>query len=519
MTRCADQGWTRRGALKGSAACAAVLVSGCGRVEKAREAEAPERGPAPAPETRAVATDPAWDATDTAERIASGEVSTRDVVEAAIERAKALDPDLNAIVTPTYERALDIAGDRPPGVFSGVPTFNKDLETTPGVTTKRGSRAYADFVPGPELETPFLKAFSTTGLVSLGKSSTPEFGATATTEPLLHGPTRNPWNTNHSVGGSSGGSAALVAAGVVPIATASDGGGSIRIPASCCGLFGLKTSRGFFKVAYPGEAPPIELSVPGCLSWSVRDSARFAKAVQDTSDGAPFAPIGDVTGPTERRLRVGFFTNSIESITVDPDVQDAVRSAATLLADMGHDVEEVDQPWDLALVDDFLLYWAAGAAEDVRLAAARLGRQPTAEDLEPWTLGLAGHFQENREGFEAAVGRLKRIDAEYPQLFADYDLMMCPVLAAPPPEIGYLAPDLPFETHLKRVTEYAPFTGVLNVTGAPAMSLPLGMSTDGLPIGVQVFGPVGADRLLLEVAYGVEDAAPWTGRRPSVSAF
>jgi len=455
------------------------------------------------------------DAVETAARVRDGAVTASAAVGAAIARAEALDPKLNAIVTPTFDLARQAAAAKPAGPFAGVPTFVKDLTDVAGQPTGYGSRAFAQYVA--DSQPPFVDALFATGAVSLGKSATPEFGATATTEPLSDGPTRNPWNTDHSTGGSSGGAAALVAAGVVPIAHASDGGGSIRIPASCCGLVGLKPTRGRMPAHSNGETPPIELSVPGVLSRTVRDTAAFFAAMEAPRDGV--SPMGLVEGPATTRRKIAFFTASPAGTPVDPEVGETIEGAAELCADLGHDVEEVKTPFDAGASEDFLIYWAAGVAQSVAQWEEMAGRPATYTDFEPGTLSLVRHYEVHKALFEKAVHRLSTFGRIYDAAMADRDILLSPVLAAPPPPIGYLRTDIAFEIASERIAAYAPFTPFQNVAGAPAISLPLGMSAAGLPIGAHFAARPGADAILLQLAFEIEEAAPWAGRTPPVWAF
>lgn len=489
---------SRRAVLSGAAAVGVLSAAGC----------------ASAPRRVAASVNPAeWDAVETARRISSGEVTAFEVTNAAIARAQASDAALNAIVTPTYDTAREAATAGQSGPFAGVPTFIKDLEDVAGVRTQFGSRAFSENIAART--SAFADAYGNAGVISLGKSSTPEFGLTATTEPLVDGPTRNPWNLDHSTGGSSGGAAALVAAGVVPMAHASDGGGSIRIPASCCGLVGLKPSRGRL-IGDPVPADvPVNLSVDGVETRTVRDTAVFLAACENSGADAPLTPVGLVSAPSDAPLRMGFFADGGGLTDVDPEVAEAVRAAAGLCESMGHGVEEIAHPFDdPALGDAFLLYWAAGVENALSNFEAQTGATRNEELFEPLTLSLASYFQARADQFEAAVGRLVSFQSEYAALMEGYDVLISPVLSTPAPEIGYLATDLPFEEQITRVTRYAAFTGFHNVAGSASMSLPLTMSSSGLPIGTQFAGAVGAERTLLELAYALEEAAPWADRRP-----
>lgn len=454
----------------------------------------------------------AMDAVETARQIKAGALTASDAVGAAIARAERINPQIHAVVNAAYDRAREQAQTAPSGVFGGVPTFRKDLNDLPGVPTEFGSRAFKGFVP-KENPYPFFGRFDQMGFVHLGKSSTPEFGLTATTEPLSHPASRNPWNLEHSTGGSSGGAAALVAAGVVPVAHASDGGGSIRIPASCCGVFGLKVSRGRYPAAYDERGIPIVLSVHGVVSRSVRDGAAFAAAMEANAPDTP--GIGLVSGPASKRLKIGFFTAAPQGTPVDSRVVKATEKAAALCADLGHAVEEIAPPFDASPADDFLLYWASGAARSVGEWEKASKQRAGYAGFEPLTMGLVAHYEVNKARLEGAIGRLAQYPAQFEAAFGGYDLLLSPVLAAPPPPIGYLSPALAYPVAIERLLTYAAFTGGANLAGAPAMSVPLNW-VDGLPVGAHFMARRGQERMLLELAFELEAAGQWSKKRPPV---
>ncbi len=450
------------------------------------------------------------DAVETVRRLREGEITIVEVVSAAIDRAKSVNPFTNAIVTNSFDDARRAAAAGRTGAFAGLPTFIKDLTDVKGQPTQYGARAFAGNIAASQ--PPFTDAMDQLGVISLGKSATPEFGLTATTEPLAHGPTRNPWNVDHSVGGSSGGAAALVASGVVPMAHASDGGGSIRIPASSCGLVGLKPTRARLPSPWLRPAPPIEISTPGVVSRTVRDTIAFYAAMEAVAP--PSLPlIGGDLQPVERRLKIGFFTDGPTGYPVDPDVVEAVTAAAAICEAAGHTVEAIATPFDASPVDDFMLYWAGQARQAVSGWEKATGRRAGYDEFEPFTFGLVRHFETNRSGFDKAVRRLKTFEAMYEKKLGDFDVFLSPVLSTPPPRIGHLRTDVAFDVAFERVMAYAQFTGGHNLSGAPAISLPLGQSTDGLPIGAMFAAKKGQDKLLLELSLELEEAAPWIARR------
>jgi len=457
------------------------------------------------------------DATGVAACVRAGDFSATEAAEAAIARIERVNPRLHFIAASFYDEARARAAGRLSGPFAGAPTLIKDLTNYIGQPTRYGSRAFANNVSGAQA--PYVDALMAAGLTPLGKSTTPEFGLTATTEPLLGGPTRNPWNPDHSTGGSSGGAAAAVASGAIPIAHASDGGGSIRIPASCCGLVGLKPSRGRTIITGPAD-PGISLSVNGCLSRSVRDTALWLAVTEQTGPGAILAPVGFVSGPSERRLRIGVAINDTFGRAPHADVAAVINATVVHCRGLGHDVREKALRFEAeTFVADFQLLWAAGAADIVRQVQASAQGAPLDQLLEPLTLQLAEHYASAPQGaLEQAIGRLRGIEAQYAALFSDIDLLLTPTLAAPPPAIGYLSPNQPFERSFGRLLDYAQYTPIQNVSGAPAISLPLGLSSERLPIGAQFSAPLGEERRLLELAYELELAAPWAARRPLVWA-
>lgn len=453
----------------------------------------------------------ALDAVETAARIKSGEISAAEAVEAAIARAEALEPEINAIAFKRFDRARDLAATAS-GPWAGVPTFVKDLDDVTGEPSGFGSRAFPGYKG--KAQTPLIDAYLGLGVVSLGKSTTPEFGLTATTEPLSTGKTRNPWNTDYSTGGSSGGAAALVAAGVVPVAHASDGGGSIRIPAACCGTVGLKVSKLRYPDARDDPVGPIGLSVHGVQSRTVRDTAAVLAAMETPPEKSGLAPVGLVVGPARRRLRIRMFTAGAAGRPVDPEVVAATEAAARLCEDLGHSVDAFAIPFDQEIEDAFLLYWAAMAHAIVTTweSVTRLKRNGLV--FEPLTLGLVEHFEARRDRLPAAIARLEAVRPEYDALFERADVLLSPVIAAPPAKLGWLDVRVEFKEALERLLNYAQFTGLYNIVGAPAISLPLAMSNAGLPIGVMVGGKVGDEKTLLEFSYEIEQAAPWSGRKP-----
>lgn len=456
------------------------------------------------------------DATGVAARIRTGEITAQEALDAAITRSERVNGQLNFVATPLYEYGRARAAQTLTGPFAGVPTLIKDLMPMVGQPTMYGSRAFARFVP--QEQPPYMDALLAAGLVPFGKSTTPEFGLTATTESALTGDTHNPWDPSRSSGGSSGGAAVAVAARVVPIAHASDGGGSIRIPASCNGLVGLKVSRGR---SVSGGRPegPLDFSVNGCVSRSVRDTAAWLSITEQTGASPTFAPVGMVTGPSRQRLRIVLDVRNALGHDPDPEVRAATEAAAELCRSLGHEVREGRAPIDgPQFSSDFILLWAEGASDVVRSVESMQPGAPLDQLFEPLTLDLAAHFRaQNPEALRAAFGRLRQIEAQFASLFDDADVYLTPVLGRPPVPLGEFSPAHGIAT-FETLPEYVGYTPLQNIAGAPAISLPLGWSSGGLPIGAHFSSAKGQERRLLELAYELEQARPWTGRRPAVNA-
>lgn len=477
-------------------------------------AHAARAAPAPPPPAS-----PWPDATATAAAIRKGEISAAEAVSTAIARAEALQPTLNFLVNSDFDRALAKAkGGTPVGPFSGVPFLVKDLEDYRGLPTRAGSRS-GFLSPPATSQIPLIDAFDRAGLVTLGKSATPEFGFLPTTEPLAFGPTRNPWDLTRSSGGSSGGSAVAVASGIVPIAHATDGGGSIRIPASCCGLFGMKPSRARV-VGTRGERTIADFAVEHVLTRSVRDSAAMFALTEDSGPDARYPAIGFVAGPSKRRLRVGLLIENTNAHGPQPDVLATVRDAGKLLQGLGHHVDEAHWPMEgPQFIQDFLLFWAAGAVRVGEQIKRATGRDPGPDLLEPFTLGMIQMAKTAPPGaLPAAMQRLGADALAYDTWFPahQFDVIVSPVVSSAAPKLGELGPSVPFETLVGRLTEYVGYTPLHNIAGAPAMSVPLGVSAEGLPVGVQVAARAGQERMLFELAYELEAARPWAQRVPKV---
>ncbi len=458
-----------------------------------------------------------FDAIGVAARIAAKEITAAEALEAAIARAEKVNGQLNFIVTPAFDYGRARAAGALSGPFAGVPSLIKDLLPVTGLPLKYGCRAFANNIA--QEQPPYTDAILAAGIVPFGKSATPEFGLTATTEPLLGGATKNPWDVTRSCGGSSGGAAVAVAARVIPIAHASDGGGSIRIPASCNGVFGLKPSRGRTFTTGRDEGP-LPISVNGCVSLTVRDTAQWLAATEQSGDGATLAPVGMVAEASNRPLRIRLAIADARGREPDAEVRAATEAAAELCRSLGHEVREGAPVIDgQRFTDDFILLWAASAAEVVAMVQANAGQTPLDQLFEPLTLDLAQHSAKaGPRALGVAVARLLQVEAAYSAFFADVDVLLTPVLSKPPLLLGEIAPTLGMEVGFARVLDYVGYTPLQNVAGAPAMSVPLGWSQGGLPIGAHFAAAKGQERTLLELAYQLEASQPWRSRKPGVTA-
>ncbi|MEZ5559328.1 MAG: amidase family protein [Pseudomonadales bacterium] len=452
------------------------------------------------------------DATAQAALIRRGELSPVELLEATIERIERVNPVINAVVAHDYQRAMDRArlqteqlagGGAPVGPLFGVPYLVKDLAAVAGMPMQMGSRLYRGFVPSEDDVT--VSACRAAGMNVIGKTATPEFGLIGSTESVLTGPTRNPWSLAHSPGGSSGGAGAAVAAGMLPVASGSDGGGSIRIPSSNCGVFGLKPGMG--RVRGSGSALPEGLSVKLALSRSVRDSALMLSIYENPGADA----VGLVSEPLTRPLRVGLIVADHFGRAPHAEVAAAVTATGALLEDLGHRVEPWRFPFDGALMmDHFMSLWTQFAKSERDRARAR-GLDPELV-LEPWTLGLAAMGDERTpERVAASLEWLNALGRD-PRIFGDCDVLLSPVLSTPPARIGEQSPVAPFAPMYQDVLAYVSYTPLANLVGQCAMSVPLAWTAGGLPVGSHFMAPRGQDALLLQLAYQLEQARPWADR-------
>lgn len=449
------------------------------------------------------------DATGVAEAIAAGEFSAAEALDAALARIDSVNPLLNAVAIDDRDRAHRRAVENrfPAGYFAGVPTVIKNNTDFAGLPTRHGSAA----VPAraATANEPFTDQFLSSGVNVLGASTLPPFGLTATTEFVDREPTRNPWDTDHSCGASSGGSAVLVASGAVPVAHANDGGGSIRIPAAACGLVGLKPSRDRVVTAAEAEAAPIDIVANGVVSRSVRDSARFLHDAERFRRAPRLPEVGLVERAAARRLRIGLITDTITGRPIDDATADAVEHAATLLGSLGHHVETMPLPVDPSFVDQFANYWSLLAFSLEYFGKRLIDKDFDRSAIDPFTHGLSRMFLRGFWRAPSSILGLRRATARFRAVFDHVDVVMSPTLGHTTPLIGHLDPAGDFDVIFDRLLHYVAFTPANNTNGTPAISLPMAQSLGGLPIGVQFAADLGRERTLLELAYEIEDAAPF----------
>ena len=467
------------------------------------------------------------DATAQAELIRTGQVTAAELAEAAIERIEALNPRLNAVVTPVFDRALDAARTGPAGPFAGVPYLLKDLACEmQGVRFTEGSRFLAGHVSTFDQE--LVVRLRHAGLVILGKTNTPEFGLAPACEPALFGPTRNPWDTGRSTSGSSGGSAAAVASGMVPFAHGNDLGGSLRYPASACGLFALKPTRARNPLGPEYGDVAGGAAVEHALTRTVRDSAALLDATSGPAFGDPYCappparPFAAEVGTDPGRLRIAYTTRTPDGDLGHPDCVAAAEHAARLCASLGHEVTEADWPGFTPEVGAAIwLMINAASAWILRYWIRRVGREPGPDDLEPLTRALwqAGE-KVTAAQWLLAVEDIQRFGRIVARFFTSYDAFLTPTMSTPPLPIGTMVstPEDPWRS-LELSGQTVRYAGVVaNITGNPAMSVPLWWNDDGLPIGVHFLGRFGDEATLIRLASQLETCQPWADRLPTVHA-
>jgi amidase len=449
------------------------------------------------------------DAVGLVDAIQSGRVGRAEVVESAIARTEAVNAAVNGLAYRAFDRARAEAAEpsAPPdtGFLSGVPTFVKDNVDVAGLPTMLGTDAWT---PRPaDSDSDFARLYLATGMTPLGKTQMSEYGFSASAEHPRLGPVRNPWNTDHTAGASSSGSGAFVAAGAVPIAHANDGGGSIRIPASCNGLVGLKPSRGRLPLDKEVSRMPIRLVTNGVVTRSVRDTAAFYREAERIWRAPKLPPIGDVTRPGKQRLRIAVITRSLLRES-SPEVRELTLKTAGLLEELGHRVDHVEKPpVPSSFAADFLLYWGLLALGQIQMSGRVAGFDRSR--LDNLTLGLDRLARRNLHRLPLALIRLRGAHRHTARFAQTYDAVLTPTVADETPPIGYLDPTADYQQIIDRLEDWVAFTPLHNVTGEPAISLPLAESANGLPVGMMLSAAVGEEVRLLELAYELEEARPW----------
>ena len=470
------------------------------------------------------------DATGLADLVARREVTPGELLDEAIARVQRVNPKINAVVHEAHELAREvIEAGLPDGPFSGVPFLLKDLSVEmEGTELCNGSSAWVGYQSDHDSE--LVARYKRAGLAIFGRTTSPEFGLTTTTESRVHGETRNPWNVGHTSGGSSGGASAAVAAGIIPVAHATDGGGSIRIPASCCGLFGLKPTRGRTPAGPDVGEGWAGMSTGHTVSWTVRDSAALLDATAGPDVGAPYwaepsaRPYVEEVGRDPGKLRIAVQRRSFTGVDVHADCLAALDDAAKLCASLGHDVEEAQLP-PLPPTPDGklppnLVVIGANIRATVRARAAAAGREPTPDDVEPgtWEMVTLSERADAADYADATRG-IHAIGRHVARFMQEYDIMLSPTMATPPLEIGRLSLSREDRAAYGRdIAKTVAFTALFNASGNPAMSMPLGISSGGLPIGIQFAGRYADESTLFRLAGQLEQAAPWNDRRPSIQS-
>jgi amidase len=469
-------------------------------------------------------------AAEQARLVRSGEVSARELVEASLEAIDRLNGEINAVVTLCAERALAEAdsvgaGDERP--LAGVPVLVKDLTAlTEGIRTTMGMAAMDDWTPSED--SAYIRRLRGSGAIIVGKTNTPEMGILPVTEPHRFGPTRNPWDTSRTCGGSSGGSATAVASGMVSLAHGNDGGGSIRIPASCCGVVGLKPSRGRISLAPEFTEIVAGFAVEGVLTRTVHDTALALDLLSGYEPGdyywasPPSAPFVEAARREPGKLRIAFTTATANRAPVDPECERAVSETVELLESLGHEVEEaVPDAWDdQGYVESFIKVWMAVTDDEIHIYERLKGSPIDRDKLEPLTRQMAEIAASlSATEYLSALDYLRRMVRRIVAFWKDHDVLVTPTLAKPPIEIGALEPaegEPPVQMLMNSAT-WVTYTATFNVSGQPAVSLPLHVSEDGLPVGVQFVGPPEGEELLLSLSAQLEQARPWAERRPELA--
>lgn len=451
------------------------------------------------------------DATAIAQLIRQKKILPREVIEASIKRAEKVEPQLHAIVCECFDKALKNADQIGDGFFAGVPMFFKDMTLVKGLPMYFGSEAFEGMNPA-KVDDPITKQVLAQGFATLGTSTMPEFGFTCSTEYPHREDTRNPWNTAHTVGGSSGGAGALVAAGVVPIAHSADGGGSTRIPAACNGAVGLKATRGRLLLSSSLQRQVVPIAIDGVITRSVRDTANFYSEAEKYYRNKKLKSIGSSIEPLRKKLRIGFADALPDVLEADALTKSELVKAVDLLTDLGHELKPVEFPVSTRMVADFKLLWSMNAYMVNRFGKMLFPKGYNKSKLTSLTQGLANYYGKQMHKTPFFVRRLWKSKQDYKAFLEEnkIDVLLTPTLAHRTPELGYLGADVEFEEQFERMANWASFTPMSNAAGCPSISLPLGFDEEkNLPLGMLFWARHGEDKLLLELALQLEEAAPW----------
>lgn len=458
------------------------------------------------------------DALGMAEMVLNKQVSPRELLDCALEMISKTQDELNAVANFDAELAKKTEQKHQAGLFTGVPFLVKELLPYPGLTTAMGSKLFAKYIPPAGSE--YTNRIDESGLLTFGNTTSSEMGLLGSTETHVHGITRNPWNQAYSAAGSSGGSAAAVASGIVPMAHANDGGGSIRIPASVCGLFGFKPSAGRCVATAENMGPFADLVSDHCISRSVRDSAAFLSITEKKGADARFEPLGFYKGRDRKGLRIGVYTKSLMGREADEEIKNAIDNTARLCENLGHEIEYTSGP-DIdgkAVSDGFFTLAGSMISQVAQMMEPMLKRKVNGDDFEPFTLFLL-HWYHNLESgaLDKALADLKSASMKMLAFAEKYDMLLCPTLTHSPKHLGYLSPELDRELLIQRTEEYAGYTPIHNSAGMCAMSVPLYVNEAGMPLGSHFAARPGAEKTLFDLAYQLETALPWQDRLPLTS--
>lgn len=455
------------------------------------------------------------DAIGMAELVFSKKVTARELLDCALEMVAITKDELNAVANFTTEIAEKTDLGHKAGLFTGVPFLVKEMLPYPGLTTAMGSKLFANYIPPSGSE--YTQRIDESGLITFGNATSSELGLLGSTETRVHGITRNPWNPVYSAAGSSGGSAVAVAAGIVPMAHANDAGGSIRIPASVCGLFGFKPSAGRCVATVEKMGLFADLVSDHCISKSVRDSAAFLSVTEKKGTDASFSPVGFYRGMDRKGLRIGVYTKTLMGREADMDIQKSMESTVRLCEDLGHWIEYTSPP-DIdgkAVSDGFFTLAASVINQLDSMMEPMLNRKINDNDLEPFTLSLLHWFKSLEIGaLDKAFTDLKLACAKFLVFAEKYDVLLCPTLTNSPKPLGYLSPELERQILIQRTEDYAGYTPIHNIAGMCAMSVPLSTNGAGMPLGSHFAAKPGAEKTLFDLAYQLETALPWQDRLP-----